>query len=123
MPSNLTVPIEINTGAPNVTSEISIHEIVIRPPKGDIQGNISLVIAQGSGDSAYRIPGTFSISDSTDETAQEYIAGKIFSIPVGAHFTDAASASPDGVNMFECVKNACYSALMTRYPDLDGSVS
>ena len=123
MPANLSSPMSIHSGAPSTTSEISIDEIVIRPPKGDIPGGITLVISQGSGDTAYRIPGSFVISDCDDETLRESIAGKIFDIPVGSHFTDAASAAPDGATMFECVKNACYTALFNRYPELQGDIS
>jgi len=123
MPAELTSPINIHTGAPNTTSEISIDEIQIRVPKGDIAGGISLVISQGSGDSAYRIPGSFLIADNEDSTLQESIAGKIFHIPVGDFFTDATAAAPSGASMFEAVKAGCYAALMARYPSLAGNVT
>ena len=113
----------LHSGAPSTLSEISITEIVIRIPKGDMPGGISMNISQGSGESSYRIPGSFLISDNSDETLKEQIAGRQFDIPVGSFFTDAASSAPDGATMFDAVKNACYSALMARYPELDGSVS
>ena len=122
MPANLDNPISIHTGAPSTTSEISIKEIVIRPP-GTEPGGISLVIAQGDGESSYRIPGSFLIADNTDPTRKEQIAGRQFSIGVGSFFSDAASAAPDGATMFDCVKNACYTALFNRYPELQGDIS
>jgi hypothetical protein len=122
MPAELTNPISIHTGAPSVTSEISIKEIVIRPP-GVEPGGINLVIAQGDGESSYRIPGSFLIADNDDPTRKEQIAGKQFDIPVGNFFTDAAGAAPSGATMFDAVKDGCYAALMARYPDLAGNVT
>ena len=124
MPSDLTTPITINTGAPNTASEISIQEIVIHPPKGDMPGSITLCIAEGSGPSAYRIPGVFNISDNNDdETLKEIIGGHQFDIPLGSHFSDAASASPVGDTVYEVIKHSCYTALASRYPTLQGDVS
>ena len=122
MPANLDNPISIHTGAPSVTSEISIKEIVIRPP-GVEPGGINLVIAQGDGASSYRIPGSFLIADNSDPTRKEVIAGHQFDIPVGNFFTDVAASAPTGGSQFDSIKAACYSALMARYPSLSGSVS
>ena len=123
MPAHLDTPISINTGAPSVTSEISIKEIVIRPPSGDEPGTITLVIAQGDGPPAYRIPSSFLIADNNDPTRREQIAGRQFLIPVGLFFSDIAASSPTGSSQVDSIKAACYSALMARYPDLAGSVS
>jgi hypothetical protein len=122
MPSELTTPISIHTGAPVSTSKISIDEITIRPTKGDIQGSISLVLSQGSGEDAFRIPGSFSIKNNSDSTLKEVVAGRYFDIPVGDFFDDVASSDPDGASMFEAVKVACYAALSARYPSLSGNV-
>ena len=125
MPSDLTTPVSIHTGALTSTSVISIDEIVIRPPKGDIEGKISVVISQGSGDSAFRVPGVFTVANNlNDPTLKEAIAGRYWDIPVGPWFDQAASAAPDpsATSMFEAIKLGVYRALQSRYPDLQGNI-
>ena len=124
MPAELDNPISIMTGAPVSTSEISIKEIVIRPPGGtDYPGGINLVIAQGDGADSYRIPGSFLIADNSDPTRKERSAGKEFEIPVGNFFSDIAASAPTGGDQFTSIKTACYQALMARYPSLNGNVT
>ena len=114
MPANLTSPINV-IGPPSSTSEISILEIVIRPEE-----NVSVAIAQGSGASAHRVPGMFTIEDCEAHTQSH--GGRDFVVTAGNHFTDMVAAAPIGASNGEVVKSGVYSALMNMFPDLQGAV-
>jgi len=115
MPANLDTPIDIQSG-PSTTSEISILEIVIRPYE-----DVTLAIAQGDGATSHRIPGMFTLDDC--DAHEETIGGRVFTVAAGDYFSDAIASAPVGATMFDAVKAGCYSALMAKYPDLQGNVT
>ena len=121
MPANLDTPIQIKSG-PSTTAEISIQEIVICPAAGSTPGSISMVIAQGEGATANRIPGIFVVDDCKAHT--ETIGDRVFDIAEGDYFSDAASAAPDptATSMLMAVKIGAYNSLMAKYTALQGNI-
>lgn len=120
MPANLDAPIDI-IGPPSNTAEISIQELVIRPPVGDQPGSVGLALMQGDGVTAHRIPGIFTVDDCDAHT--ETVGGRQFVVDAGTYFSDMAAGAPSGASMFEAVKLGAYAGLMAKYTDLAGNVT